>query len=215
MKISILCNNILHPIYPHLEQWVKDNKSNYEISLVTSKNDLTNGDFLFLISCTDIIGESIRDKFSYVLVIHASDLPIGRGWSPHIWALLNGETLITVSLLEAENKVDSGKIWHKMTFTVESHELWNEINEKLFLIELELMDYAVRNVNNIIPYEQSNVIEPTYYPRRKPSDSMLDSSKSIESQFNLIRVCDPERFPAYFYLNGYKYSLTLEKIDEN
>ena len=77
------------------------------------------------------------------------------------------------------------------------------------------MDYAVKNVNNIIPYEQSNLIEPTYYPRRKPSDSMLDPSKSIESQFNLIRICDPGRFPAYFYLNGYKYSLTLEKINEN
>ena len=215
MKISILCNNILHPIYPHLKKWVKDNESNYELSLVTSKNDLTNGDFLFLISCTEIIGEDVRNKFSHVLVIHASDLPIGRGWSPHIWALLNGETSITVSLLEAENKVDSGKIWHKIAFSVESHELWDEINEKLFLIELELMDYAVKNVNNIIPYEQSNLIEPTYYPRRKPSDSMLDPSKSIESQFNLIRICDPGRFPAYFYLNGYKYSLTLEKINEN
>ena len=43
-------------------------------------------------------------------MIHASDLPKGRGWSPHIWGLINEAQQITISLLEAVDKVDSGDI---------------------------------------------------------------------------------------------------------
>ncbi|WP_071057850.1 formyltransferase family protein [Pelistega sp. MC2] len=212
MKITILCSNKDHPIYPYLVNWMLKNIKKYEISLVSSKREVREGDILFLISCSEIIGEDIRQKFKNVLVIHASDLPYGRGWSPHIWELVNGAKRITVSLLEAEDKVDSGRIWHKLCFDVEDHELWSEINQKLFLTELELMNYALDNYENIIPYNQPDDVEPTYYRRRQPDDSMLDPNQSISSQFNLIRVCDPERFPAFFYLNGYKYALTLTKI---
>ena len=51
--------------------------------------------------------------FQQCLVLHASDLPKNRGWSPHVWSILNGENDITLSLLEAEDKVDMGRIWKK------------------------------------------------------------------------------------------------------
>jgi len=34
------------------------------------------------------------------------------------------------------------------------------------------------------------------------------------SQFNKIRICDPNRYPAFFVLHGKKYKLMLEKIDD-
>jgi methionyl-tRNA formyltransferase len=55
-----------------------------------------------------------RAKYDSSLVLHASDLPAGRGWSPHIWAITNGAESVTLSLLEAEDQVDSGRIWKKM-----------------------------------------------------------------------------------------------------
>ena len=74
---------------------------------------LAGGEILFLVSCNEIIGKDVRDRYMATLVIHASDLPKGRGWSPHIWQIIEGKKEIMVSLLEAEDAVDSGAIWAK------------------------------------------------------------------------------------------------------
>ena len=67
---------------------------------------------------------------------HASDLPKGRGWSPHIWQVLEGKQEIRVSLLEAEDAVDSGAIWHQNKLVIPQSALWDEVNEALFDAEL-------------------------------------------------------------------------------
>lgn len=211
MKISILCTNKNHPIFPQLESWQHHNASEHEVELVDSRKLLSGGDLLILISCSEIIGQDIRDRYQKTLVIHASDLPKGRGWSPHIWQVIEGKKEIMVSLLEAENAVDSGAIWSKKSFSLEGHELWDEINEKLFAVEVELMNFAVENFDIVNPKSQKD-IEPSYYPKRNPDNSKIDPRKSIDEQFDLLRVCDPERYPAYFELRGYRYKVILEKI---
>ncbi len=148
------------------------------------------------------------------LVLHASDLPEGRGWSPHIWQIIEGATEITVSLLEAEDRVDTGRIWSQVHFQVPKHILWNEINQRLFDAELALIDFAVKGFSTIEPRQQNANIEPTYYRKRNPEDSRLDPEDTIANQFNKIRVCDPLRFPAFFELHGKRYKLLLEKVDD-
>ena len=54
--------------------------------------------------------------------------------------------------------------------------------------------------------------EPTFYPRRRPADSQLDVGRSIRDQFNLLRVVDNERYPAWFEYRGHRYRLAIEKI---
>jgi methionyl-tRNA formyltransferase len=146
--------------------------------------------------------------------LHASDLPRGRGWSPHIWQIIDGAEDVTLSLLEAEDKVDSGRIWKKVRFPIPKHALWGEINERLFSAEIELIDFAVREFENIDAVDQDLNIEPTYYFRRTPDDSQIDPEQGLASQFHKIRVCDPNRFPAFFKLHGKKYKIVLEEISE-
>ncbi len=52
------------------------------------------------------------------------------------------------------------------------------------------------------------------HPRRTPADSQVDPLQSITSQFDRIRVCDPNRFPSFIELHGKKYKLILEKMDD-
>ena len=185
----------------------------HQVELVRKKSELSGGDILFLISCSKIVSVTDRAAYRTSLVLHASDLPHGRGWSPHIWQLIDGATEITLSLLEAEDRVDSGRIWRKLKFPVPKHALWDEINKCLFEAEVELIDFAVREFKTVSPTTQDPSIQPSYYPRRTPADSQIDPSQSIASQFDRIRVCDPNRFPAFFELHGRKYKLILEKID--
>ncbi len=172
---------------------------------------LPGGDLLFLISCGQIIPKSVRERYGKTLVIHASDLPSGRGWSPHVWQILEGATFLTVTLLEAADKVDSGDIWRQVVVPIPGHFLWDEINEALFAAECELMDWAVANASSVVLVPQ--VGEPSYYPKRTPADSELDIHKTNAEQFNLLRVSDPQRYPAFFWAEGHRYSVTIRKLD--
>ena len=116
MNITILCSSKEHPVYPYLDNWVKKHSTSHHISLLKSLDDVIGGDLLFLISFTKIVKHNIRKKFKHSLVIHASDLPKGRGWSPLVWQILQGYTKITVTLFEAVDEVDAGIIWKKDTF---------------------------------------------------------------------------------------------------
>lgn len=197
----------------HLQRWVERNCDSHTVSLVRKKADLPGGDLLFLVSCAEIIGVADRAAYQASLVLHASNLPEGRGWSPHIWQIIAGAQDITLSLLEAEDKVDSGRIWWQSTFSVPKHALWDEINESLFKAEIELIDLAVQKLNWVTPRLQDARTTPTYHPKRTPDASKLDPNNSIAEQFDLIRVCDPDRFPAFFELHGHKYTLTVKKIN--
>jgi len=212
MNITILITSKEHPINTYVNKWAEINKS-YQISIVHSKEDLASGDILFLISCSDIVSKLERDKFKKTLIIHASDLPNGRGWSPHIWEIINGATDITLSLLEAESKVDTGDIWKKISVPIPKTALFDEINDLIFNSELELMNFAIENYNTVEPKKQPN-IDDVYWSKRSPKDSVIDINQTISEQFDLIRVCDPKRYPATFYKDGVKFNITIEKNNE-
>lgn len=211
MRISILCSDADHPVNEYLERWVAEHCDGHEIEIVRSKNDVSGGEILFLISCGEIINAKDREKYRKSLVIHASDLPKGRGWSPHVWEIVEGAQEIALTLLDAEDKIDSGRIWKRLKVSLPKASLYDEINQLLFHAELELMSYALANIETIIPVEQDATVEPTYYKKRTPENSRIDPQRSIAEQFDLIRVCDPVRFPAFFELRGRKYRLVVER----
>ncbi|MEZ9630696.1 formyltransferase family protein [Vibrio breoganii] len=214
MNITLLCSDVNHPIFPCLENWKKANSHKHNIQLLTRVKDVSeSGDILFLVSCSEIVKAHTRDLFQYCLVLHASDLPEGRGWSPHVWDILSGKDYITLSLLDAEDKVDTGDIWQKKTITLDGTELYDDINQKLFNAELELITWASEHIFDATPEPQKES-QTSYYRKRTPSDSELDPKQTIEQQFNLLRVCDPNRFPAFITINNTRYNVRLEKADD-
>lgn len=212
MKITLLCSDPKHPVMTKLECWAARVEGRHSVLIVNSRSELTGGDFLFLVSCAEMISKRDRALFKHTLVLHASDLPNGRGWSPHVWELVGGAKHLTLSLLEAEDKVDSGRIWLKKHIPVSRCALWYEVNELLFDAELALINETIENYEAIQPQEQPVSGGASYYPRRTPDDSEIDPSKPLSEQFDLIRMCDPERYPATFTLRGQKYRIKLEKV---
>lgn len=214
MQITLLCSNKNHPIHPYLQKWKARSSFQHNITIVSEKSKAKGGDILFLVSCNEIIRKDVRSLYKSCLVIHASDLPLGRGWSPHIWELSTGAEGICLCLLEAEDCIDSGKIWKKDYILIPSHCDWKEINHLLFNAEINLINYAIDELTQIKPMDQNKTYAPTYFRRRTPEDSEIDPNKSISEQFNKIRVCDPNRFPAFFYYLGFRYKITMEKLSD-
>ncbi len=211
MKIDILCDSHNHPVLPYLSDWSKNTeKFGHEVHLINKKDDAKGGDILFLISCGQIIDSKIRDLYIRTLVIHASDLPRGRGWSPLVWQILEGKDEITVSLLDAKDPVDSGGVYKKHIMKFEGTELFDEINRELFNATKDLMTWSVENCDNMHPeiQDESNA---TYYKKRSPDDSELDIDKPLKDHINTLRICDPDRYPAFFYYQGVKYNIKINK----
>lgn len=200
---------------PYLQNWkLQMEDTGHQVVMCSRKSHLGPGDILFLISCSERIGKADRQKYRHVLVLHASDLPKGRGWSPHVWDILNGAENITLSLIDAADNIDTGDVWKKISLPVKKHALWKEINHILFQGELELMTWAIHNHANIVPEIQDVIETATYWPRRTEKDSRLEIEKSIKEQFDLLRICDPDRYPAYFEMHGRQYKLRVDYYDE-
>jgi methionyl-tRNA formyltransferase len=214
MKLAILCSDSGHPVVPRLRSWRETMIARgHEVSLCFSISELTVGDILFLVSCSEILPKNIRRNFRHTLILHASDLPRGRGWSPHIWQIIRGAKQIHLCLLQADDHVDIGNIWFKGEFRLEGHELLPEINEKLFALELELMTRAVDETDTVVPAAQIGEPGP-YEVRRTSEDSRLDVRKTVAEQFDLLRVVDNERYPAFFEYRGKRYVIKITKYEK-
>jgi methionyl-tRNA formyltransferase len=144
--------------------------------------------------------------------VHESDLPLGRGWSPLTWQILEGENLIPVALIEAEDLVDSGAVYAKEYMHFSGDELVDELREKQAISTIKLCQNFVRDFPDNLIFAKRQVGATSSYPRRGLEDSRLDINKTIADQFNLLRVVDNEKYPAYFEINGNKFILKIEKI---
>lgn len=209
-KVTILCTDPAHPVNAWLERWTAEVAPKADVSILRDATQVKGGDFLFLVSCHQIIRRSTRDHFRHSLVLHASPLPHGRGMSPHIWQVLEGATKLTLTLLNAEDEVDSGDIWLQREFEVPPTALYDEINARLFDAEVTLMHWALENCDTARPRAQYG--QPTIYRRRRPQDNRIDPERSLGESFDLMRVADPDRYPAFFEFRGQKYRIRIDKL---
>ena len=165
----------------------------------------------FLIGCSDLLAPEVLKRNTNNLVVHESNLPEGRGWSPLTWQVLAGRNVITVSLLEVQEKVDSGPIYMQTLIELQGHELVGELRNKQAAATLKLCHDFVSNFPLVLSNAKEQSGEASYFPRRHPNDSELDPDKTISEQFNLLRVVDNDQYPAFFVMNGCKYILKIEK----
>jgi methionyl-tRNA formyltransferase len=184
----------------------------HRVLWVHDKQELRPGDFCFYLSCGQIVPASILSQFRHNLVVHESDLPRGKGWSPLTWQILQGENEIPVTLFEAGEKVDSGVIYSQDWMEFKGHELIDELREAQARVTMKLCKRFVDDYPRILEDAREQVGASDYYPRRLPTDSLINPDKlSISELFALLRVADPDRYPIYFNKFNHMYKINLEK----
>lgn len=181
----------------------------FSASLVHRLADAPDAEVAVYLSCERIIPASERARFRHNLVIHASDLPRGRGWSPLSWQILEGRDQITVTLFEAADAVDSGPIYLQKQLRFAGHELVDELRQALEVACEELLLEFARAYPDVTARPQEG--EPTFYARRRPADSRLDPDKPLRELFGQFRIVDNERYPAFFEHAGHIYELRIQK----
>ena len=172
-------------------------------------SEIRNFDIVFLINYTKIVPFSFLKKNKLVLLIHGSNLPKGKGFAPIQWQILERKSEVTFSLIEANEKVDSGDIIIQKKIKFQGTELYDEIRDKQAKMIIEIIKIFLSSFPNFSRKKQRG--DSTFYPRRTEKDSELDINKTIKENFNLLRICNNEKWPAFFIHKGNKYILKIYK----
>ncbi|WP_169776838.1 formyltransferase family protein [Campylobacter mucosalis] len=202
MKIAVLTSP---------NQWfvpyAKNLSSKLNAQLFYDHTEIFGFDIVFVLSYHRIIADEFLCKNKHNIVIHESDLPQGKGWAPLFHQVLEGKNEIIFTLFEADTGTDSGLIYAKKTLCLTGNELYDELRKKQALMSEEMCFEFIKNYDNLKPQAQSG--DESFYPKRTPKDSQLDTSKSLDELFNQLRVVSNDDFPAFFYKNGQKFILKI------
>jgi methionyl-tRNA formyltransferase len=209
-NITILVDNYSW-LLPYTEQLVTELSIDYKCQLVRNAQDIPQGKFCFLLGCMQIVSDDILVRNQHNFVVHESALPLGKGFAPMSWQILEGENSIPVCLLEASNKVDSGKVWLVDTIKLNGSELHDDWRAKQGEMTMKLVKNLLNNIDKITPKTQMGA--STFYSKRTVKDSELDINKSLSEQFNLLRIVSNQDYPAFFIKDGIKYKLEISRAD--
>jgi len=186
-------------------------KKRHRVVRVHKVEAVPRGDILFILGFFKIVPLSVLIRNKTNIVVHESALPRGRGWSPATWLVLEGAREIPMTLFEAVEKVDAGRIYLRGKVRLKGNELLPEIHEKVADGIMRLCETFVRSWPAVLRKGTLQKGQPTYYPKRTPLDSRLDPRQSIARQFNLLRIVDNQSYPAFFTHRGCTYILRIEK----
>jgi methionyl-tRNA formyltransferase len=170
---------------------------------------LASGDVCLLLSCGRLLSAEQLAMHRYNLVIHESDLPRGQGWSPMTWQILEGASRIPISLFEAVADLDAGPIHLQTSINLNGTEVVDEWRQLQAEATINLCLQWVDRYLELIDAARPQHGEPSHYRRRRPADSRLDPERTLAEQFELLRVVDNDRYPAFFEWRGRRYCLDI------
>ena len=91
-------------------------------------------------------------------------------------------------MIEAEDKVDSGKIYKQLSKNFSGYELLDQMQSSLRELTSKLCNYAIKNYPQTLKKGKLQKGKETFFQRRFPKDSKLNINQSIKKQFNLLRM---------------------------
>ena len=208
-KINIIVDNPSW-ILSYMDNFIERiQKNGDKVFLIRDNSEITESDISFFLGCIKIAPLHILAKSKKNLVVHESNLPEGRGFSPLTWQILEGKNEIPICLIEMAEEVDAGSIIFKDLYVAQGLELLDELRLGQAQKTFELCTKYLQSENIPMGVPQEGI--PTFYRRRKAEDSEIDPHLSINELFNLFRVVDNQKYPAFFYKNNRKYVIKITK----
>jgi len=172
-------------------------------------NDVKNQDIVFPLSYTKILKKSFLKRNKLVMIAHPSKLPKDKGFAPIQYQILKNKKKIYVSLIKADEKVDTGPLFKRIFFILDGKELSDEIRKKQFVNIIKVIkQFLVKYPKYKL---RKQIGKGTFNKKRSKKDGEININKTIKSQFNHLRINDNELYPSFFYYKNTKYLLKIFK----
>ncbi|PLW70248.1 methionyl-tRNA formyltransferase [Pseudohalioglobus lutimaris] len=170
--------------------------------------------YLFIIE-EDLIGLPSKAALN----IHGSLLPKYRGRAPHIWAIINGEEQVGITVHQIDVGCDTGGILIQREIAVTPITTGGDLIEQFRHLYPELLKQAVELVrDDRCVYIEQNEQDSSYFGKRSPEDGLLDWNWNRQRIYNWVRALT-NPYPGAFCLWAgrkvylWKAVLADEKID--
>ncbi len=140
--------------------------------------------------------------------IHNSLLPKYRGFSPLVWAMINGERVVGITFYGVTEGMDDGPIYAQASVRVEQDDdindvmlrLEDKVTEAMESSYLDLLDRRLR------PRQQDH-LQASYCAQRMPEDGLIDWTRPAECLWRFVRAQTSPYPGAFTYVEGQKMTV--------
>ncbi len=133
-----------------------------------------------------------------MLCMHNSLLPAYRGAAPLVWAMINGESRVGVSLFSIAEGIDDGDVWSQEAVEVDEDDYIADILTKTQVAAVTVLRGCYCDIldRKRRPTLQDHSLA-TYGAFRRPSDGLIDWTQPADKVFNFIRA-QSEPYPGAY-----------------
>lgn len=198
----------------NFEKLKKSDKKNRWF-LITEKEGLTaekikriNPRYIFFPHWSWIIPEEIWKNYECV-VFHMTDLPYGRGGSPLQNLIWRGHRKTKISALKVGKKIDGGEIYIKndLDLSCSAQEIYECASKIIFD---KMIPYLVKRK----PTPEKQTGRAIIFERRKPAQSKIPNSLTLEKLYDFIRMLDAEDYPkAFLEIDNWRLEFFQARIE--
>lgn len=174
------------------------NQTGHHFTLIREPDELklnsiqeTQPRYIFFPHWSYRIPEEIFQNFECV-IFHMTDLPFGRGGSPLQNLIQRGIYETNITALRCVKELDAGPIYLKSPLSLHGSA------EEIFIRGSRIVEEMIVQIINDNPEPIPQQGEPVSFKRRKPQQSSLADTNSLEEVFDKIRMLDAEGYPHAF-----------------
>jgi methionyl-tRNA formyltransferase len=160
-------------------------------------------DLLIAVSWRYYVPPTVFRRAKTAVVFHDSMLPKYRGFSPTVWAMINGEDHTGVTLFHMAQEIDAGDIIDQLPIPIAEVDTISDVMERVTNGYVELLSRNIHAVlSNTARRVAQNPSECSYTCKWLPGDGEIVWSQSSGKIHNLIRAIGSPYPGAFTTLDG-------------
>ncbi len=149
--------------------------------------------------------ESLLESAKLWLNVHGSLLPKYRGARTLNWVIANGDKASGVTVHRIDSGIDTGPILLQKSFPLSVFDTGASLYRKTLEFEPQVVLEALEVLTKgEADYSEQVVGDDAQYADRVPEHSEVDPTRPLTEIYDQIRAADPQRFPAFFFVDGQK-----------
>lgn len=137
--------------------------------------------------------------------LHASLLPRWRGAAPIQRAIMAGDKMSGVCVMQMEESLDKGAVFARQETAIGYAENAGDLAQRLSVMGADLMVRALDDLDNLTPHPQQEH-EATYASKINKSEARLDWMRPAAELDRQIRALSPQ-IGAWFEANDLRYKI--------
>ncbi len=159
-------------------------------------------DLLVTAAYGQYVPSKILNLFKRTINVHGSLLPLYRGGAPIQRAIMNGDTMTGITLIEMAKKLDAGKMYAKRSIAINEEDTASSLFQKLSLLGRDLLMEKIEDIDKGVIVGEDQIEEQvTYAPNLTKEEEKINfhqPARMVARQINGLSS-DPG---AYFEWQG-------------